>query len=114
MAMLSPGVYKDENIGRWICIDDAYMMTTDIVKGNPIKLQSDKYSNLYSAGPHSGYEKYYFTSMESAITNAFALCHNIVPESKRKYVIKGPMTIIDYIKLVVLVIILLIIIWKIR
>lgn len=107
-AIMSPGVYWDDNKSMWISQDDAYMITTDISKDYTIKFQSDLYNNLYSVGTHSGHSIYSITSMESAITNAFAFCHQLIPGSKEDYPIEGPRTLIDYIKMILMVIVAII------
>lgn len=108
--IISPGVYRDTKENKWKMLEDEYMMTTDVVKfGHPIPLESPTISNLYSVGTHSGKNVYNFTSLESAVSNGFALAHHIVPESKTGFPIKGPIGLQFVIKLILLIIILVVI-----
>ena len=46
-----------------------------INKFNLIISQSKIYNNLYNCGCHNGKSKYYYTSIESAVSNALALAN---------------------------------------
>ena len=46
-------------------------------------------TNLFNLGTQNGYQKYKFTSMESAVTNAIQLSHMFDSTLKHKYYIKG-------------------------
>lgn len=68
--ILSPTVYKDSN-DRWTTKDKAFVET---VKGREfIPFRSLVFDNLYNVGTQNGYSKYQFTSLESAVSNAFVL-----------------------------------------
>jgi phytoene dehydrogenase-like protein len=82
-ALLSPGVSYSQNSlpdggpgGSWTTRDTAWVMTTD---DRRIPQQAPKLKGLYSVGSHNRLHSYHFTSMESAITNALALGHELVP-----------------------------------
>jgi hypothetical protein len=67
-SILSPTVKRIGN--RWKTDDTAYVSVSGL---EPFKNKSPVYSNLYNLGPYNGNEKYHFTSLESAVSNAFAL-----------------------------------------
>lgn len=76
---------------KWVSKDTAFMLT----KAGTGPCKSSMFPNLYSVGPHNGRGNYAFTSMESAVENAIALVHDLVPESKRKIKLKKSLTIIN-------------------
>jgi hypothetical protein len=41
--------------------------------------------NIYSIGPHNGNKDFGFTSLESAVSNAFDIAHELIPESREKF-----------------------------
>jgi hypothetical protein len=105
LSILSSGVKKVDN--RWITLDDAYMMTKDNVKGHPIKFQSDIYHNLFSLGTHNGYSIYSFTTLESAITNAYKLSHLLDERNRSKYIIRSGYTLMGILKWIIIIIVLI-------
>lgn len=64
--------------------------------------------NLYNLGTHNGYQKYKFTSLESAVTNSIALSHVLDPNLKGRYPILGLFTFSDFVITMVFIIILII------
>lgn len=108
-SLLSPGDSINAKTKKWTTNDDAFLQTPIVAKGYPIDLQSKVFKNLYSVGTHSGYTKYHFTSMESAVTNGIKLAHLLVPDSKNRYPIKSPYSLLNIIAILVLTIILIII-----
>lgn len=106
--IISPGDNKINN--NWDTKDNAFLMTPSVVNGYPIQLQSNKYPNLYSVGTHNGFTRYHFTSMESAVTNAFKLAHLLIPESTKEYPIKSPFSLINWLVKFIFIIILIVII----
>lgn len=80
--IISPQVYKDNDKKMWINNDTAYVLTNN--KNTHIKFESDKYKNLYNCGTHNGKSNYYFTSMESAVSNAKYLANILEPSLNLK------------------------------
>jgi hypothetical protein len=100
--ILSPKVYKDEVKNRWINLDSAYVLTNENIH---LPSKSILYKNLYSVGTHNGNSKYYFTSIESAVSNALVFVHEMNPEIKNKYPIKETFQITTFIFFILLVLI---------
>jgi hypothetical protein len=99
--------YYDGN--QWKPIHCAFMTT----KYGYINNKSNIIHNLYNCGVQNGNSNYSFTSMESAITNAISLVHQLIPESKNKYIIKEIRTLKETILfIIILIIILCIIYWQ--
>lgn len=87
---MSPNVYYKD--GEWKTSDNAFIMSSK--KNTFIPFYSNNFNNLYNIGTQNGSSQYFFTSMESAITNAFALLHILEPSLKNKIIIHNPITII--------------------
>jgi len=102
-SIMSPNVYYKD--GEWETSDDAYIMSSN--KNTYIPFQSNDYKNLYNVGTQNGYSKYYFTSLESAVTNALALLQKLEPKLPRKnrIDIQNPITIIEILRWFITVII---------
>lgn len=79
-AILNQHTYKNK---KWHHNDHAFMLTKYGYL-DPF----EKYTNLYSCGPHNGYSTYAFTSLESAVVNAIKLIHTIEPRAKSKFPMK--------------------------
>lgn len=75
--LLSPQVYRDEKNKRWVNIDTAYVLTNENAH---IPFESRVYKNLYNCGSHNGKSKYYYTSLESAVSNAISLANVLEPK----------------------------------
>ena len=75
--LLSPQVYRDEKNKRWVNIDTAYVLTNENAH---ISAESKIYKNLYNCGSHNGKSKYYYTSLESAVSNAISLANVLEPK----------------------------------
>jgi hypothetical protein len=65
--------------------------------------------NLYNLGTHNGYSKYHFTSMESAVSNAFQLA-KVLGESS--YKIECGLTLRDIFWYMIIIIILVLVYYK--
>lgn len=100
-SIISPGIYK--NGQKWATSDTAYFYTKAGYKPN----KSLAYDNLYWVGSHNGNSHYSFTAMETAINNAISLLYDLEP-GKHKVTIKKPLTIIQVIHFILLLITLLI------
>jgi hypothetical protein len=85
VAIMTPNIFYDMKEKKWDSYDTAYVAA---INTNPIPFYSTKYDKLYTLGTHNGKSVYKFTSMESAVTNAIALSHEIYPILKYKYPIK--------------------------
>lgn len=99
-AIISPGIYREGD--KWVTKDSAFVLT----KGGFLQQNSDMFPNLYNVGPHNGLNKYYITTIESAVSNAVGLLHKLIPSSKNRYRIEKPFSIIDIIYILLMVIIL--------
>jgi hypothetical protein len=75
--ILSPQVYKDKN-NKWINADTAFVLTSE---NTHIPYKSKLYKNLYNCGTQNGNSNYYFTSMESAVSNAKILANKLEPKN---------------------------------
>lgn len=105
-SIISPNVYKKN--GKWVSSDDAYVMSAN--KNTFIQSESLHYTNLFNLGTQNGASKYYFTSMESAVTNAIALLHKLEPISKNSVEIQNPYTITSIVRWFILFLIIIIIV----
>ena len=61
---------------RWVPNDNGFMITKNGFMDN-----NSKYTNLFTSGPHCGQSPYYFNSMESAVSNAVKLLHQLEPKT---------------------------------
>jgi NAD(P)-binding Rossmann-like domain len=86
-GIISPTIYFADN--KWRNKDTAFVITPN---AQYIKSKSSVYTNLYTIGTHNGNSLYNFTSLESAVSNAFKFIHTIIPESKIMYPIKQTTT----------------------
>ena len=98
-SILSPGVYKNEKENRWESIDTAYFYTKAGYKSN-----KSIFNNLYWVGSHNGNSNYSFTAMETAITNAISLLHDLLPDTKNSVIIHKPITVKNILMLILLII----------
>jgi len=101
--LLSPQVYKDEKNKRWINYDTAYVLTN---KNEHIPFQSKIYNNLYNCGCHNGKSKYYYTSIESAVSNALALANVLEAVNKP---LKETAQLATYVNILIVIIVLILI-----
>jgi len=106
--IVSPQVKRNKENNAWINYDTAFVSTT---KNNTINSHSEKIKNLYTVGTHNGNSLYYFTSMESAVQNAFVFAHSIIPETVKKYEIKETFHISTIIQIIGIVIIFMMVIY---
>lgn len=112
VAIMTPNIYYDKKEGEWESADTAYLAA---VNTNPLPFYSTKYDKLYTLGTHNGKSEYKFTSMESAVTNAMYLSHELYPILKYKYPLKTAPNISQLlIYTVISVFIIFYLIWVIR
>ena len=95
-ATLSPFVYRFGN--KWVNKDTAYVLTPN---NQFLEQQSNRYPNLYNVGTHNGYQKYYSTSFESAVSNSVALVNKIIPQSKDEIKIHEPFSMTKAINIMI-------------
>jgi len=93
--------------GSWINNDTAYIYNQS--HDNYINSKSSIFSNLYNVGTHNGNSTYYFTSMESAVSNAIYLLQQLFPETKKEYLLESCLTLTKFIRISIIVIICLVI-----
>ena len=105
--ILSPQVNKVGD--KWINYDTAYVLTNENSHLSPF---SKMFSNLYTVGTHNGKSKYYFTSMEAAVTNAVDFVHQIIPETKETNPISETTQLTVIIYFIILTIVVLLIIYN--
>ena len=101
ISILSPGVYK--NNGKWETKDSAFMLTTSGYwpRDSPI------FDNLYFIGTQNGNSHYSFTAMESAIANSLSLVHQLIPQSKERFHIREPFTVVKLVSYILFFLIIL-------
>lgn len=100
-SVLSPSLYREN--GKWKDIDESFVNTpnTDSI---PFRIQN--FENLYTVGTQNGFERYNFTSLESAVTNALELAHALYPETMYEFPIFSPLQVTDVIRFILVLIIL--------
>lgn len=103
-SLLSPGVVKNKD--KWISKDTAFIASSNEIN---IPFKSSTITNIYNLGTHNGYQRYHFTSLESAVTNALELSHVLYPELKDKYKISRAISVKDVIFLSTVIILIIIV-----
>jgi hypothetical protein len=80
-VILSPEIYREA--GAWLTRDNAYMRTTYTGKGpsEPV----DKNHQIFSVGCHNEHNSYKFTSVESAVQNAYYWAHTHIDGSDKQF-----------------------------
>lgn len=112
IAIMTPNIYYHKEKGKWDSSDTAYIAA---VNTTPIPFYSTMYDKLYTLGTHNGMSVYKFTSMESAVTNAISLSHELYPILKYKYPLKSAANLKEIIIYTFIVtIIIFFIIWLLR
>jgi protoporphyrinogen oxidase len=100
ISILNPSIKRINN--EWIEIDTAYVRS---YKQNYIKSKNEIYNNLYFVGAQNGNSYYSATAIESAVQNALHFLNEYVLEKKNKIKIKQIITLIDVIKIILILII---------
>lgn len=93
--VMNQNIYKN---GKWISKHQSFVETKYGFIPN-----KTGFDNLYTCGVYNGHHFYSFTSLESAVSNAVSLCHQLEPHSKNKYKIIKFMTLRQLIMLVIIV-----------
>ena len=65
-------------------------------------------NNIYTIGTQNGKSPYFFTSFESAVSNAIDFCNKEIPETKKEFEIKKQVEL-KYIVLFLIIIIFILI-----
>jgi len=103
-SIVSPGIIRQGD--KWIDIDQGFVRTVDGFWSHRQAIDKN-YQNWYWCGTFNGNSPYHFTSMESAMTNAFSLVHELIPESTKRYPIHTPFTFGQFLILCIMVMLLL-------
>ena len=103
VAFVKNTVYRENN--KWVDGDTAYIMSSN--RDTFIDHKLNFLNNVYSIGTQNGNSPYYFTSFESAVSNAIYFCNKEIPKSIRKFEIKKPMELKNIIVVVIIIILLL-------
>ena len=76
-VVLSPEIYRSGD--KWVTRDNAYMRTSSNIVGRPSVSGDHK---IFSVGCHNEHNSYKFTSVESAVQNAYYWAHTNIPGSE--------------------------------
>jgi hypothetical protein len=101
-AVMEAGVYREDD--KWKTTDTGYIRTTE---NSFIKPMSPTYKNLAWVGTHNGQSQYYFTSIESAVSNAIDYVNKY--EYKTNLSVEHPIDLTTVIKVIFLLIAIIII-----
>lgn len=102
IALLSPGVTYDKQVGKWISKDTAFINSA---KFKPLPFKHKFIENMYNCGTHNGKSLYKFTSLESAVTNGVYLSNILYPELNFNLKIFKATTLRDIIILILIIIV---------
>ena len=109
-SILSPNVYKDEKNNVWKNKDTAFFNSVNLEKKY---FKSDKYDNVYTLGTHNGKSNYYFTSFESAVSNAIVAFNKLeLTDTDKKIKIEKPLELFNIIFYIIIIIICFILLFK--
>jgi protoporphyrinogen oxidase len=106
-TILNPRVRREDS--KWISLDSSYFMSYN--QNKFINFQSPIFKNLFAVGTLNGKSSYVFTSIESAVTNAFSFVNSITAS---KINIIKQLEIRDIIWIIIIVILLIVFIIKIK
>jgi hypothetical protein len=81
ISLLSPGVFYNKSLKKWISYDTAYISSAG---HDSLNFKNEYIDNMYNLGTHNGKSLYKFTSLESAVSNAVYLSQLMYPELKNK------------------------------
>lgn len=82
-AILDPGIRRTDR-GMWQTIDYSFITSPK----EEFLAANGRVPNLFALGTYNGNHLYNPTSMESAVSNALALCHKLIPPSVSSYPVK--------------------------
>lgn len=96
---------------KWISLDSAFVSSAfSLNSAEQFDFSSKTIKNLWNVGTHNDRHLYRFTTLESAVTNALILSHQLYPELKYKYKIKNIITIKFLLQLSIIVFVCVILI----
>ena len=104
IAIMNPNTYYDNDNKKWDCTDTAFVHN---INTKHIPFKSDKYKNMYNLGTHNGKNKYKFTSLEAAVSNAMCLSIDLYPELAKKYSNKGSLSLQDILFVILIILLVL-------
>jgi predicted NAD/FAD-dependent oxidoreductase len=87
-VILSPEIYRAKD--KWLTRDNAYMRTPMDHIGRPSKAENNK---IFSVGCHNEHNTYKFTSVESAVQNAYYWAHEQIEGSDKFFPIISSWTL---------------------
>jgi glycine/D-amino acid oxidase-like deaminating enzyme len=100
VALLSPGAFLNAHgespSSHWDDVDTAFVRTPGAAF---LPQQSPSVPWLWNVGCHNGFQKYQFTSIEAATSNAAALLHAWFPASRQAYPILAPFELRDALRI---------------
>ena len=99
-SILSPNIYREDNI--WKNSDTAFFNSPKI---DFFPFKSNKYNNLYTIGTHNGKSTYYFTSFESAVSNAIVAFNTLNTNNNNNINIIKPFELIPLIYYIFIIIV---------
>lgn len=104
---ISPGVKYDKEQKQWVCVDTAYIITSN---AGFLPFKNDIVDNMYNLGTHNGKSLYRFTSLESAVSNSVALSNLLYPELEERKLLKST-TVVDVVRISVIILIIILVIY---
>ncbi len=102
-AIVSPGVYRTNH--KWETKDSSFILTPVGYKD----LRHGKIPDLHAIGTFGTKSPYTATSIEAAVSNAFGMLHDLIPDSKSRYPIKRAIYLTDLLILSLVIFFILII-----
>jgi hypothetical protein len=106
VAVLNPNNYYVLNENKWESSDEAYFHT---VHTDYIPNTSQMIENIYNVGTHNGNSYVYYTTLESAVSNAIHLSYQMYPELRPKYKLRKYTKTKDVLRLIMLILFILIV-----
>lgn len=105
IALISPQNYYDKNLKQWKQQDVSYFDSSS--QENKPFPTCGKVSNLYNVGTHNGNSLYQFTTLESAVSNALFLAHQLEPSIQQEYPLQPLWTLHHFLQKSLMVIVIL-------
>lgn len=90
--------------------EEAYVRNIHAVD-DMFPFQSKYMSNLFTLGTHNNFSDYHFTSIESAVTNAIVLAHNLYPDTIKSFQYSSGRRVTNLIKIIGMLVIIIIIMY---
>lgn len=109
IALLSPGVFYNNSLKKWISYDTAYISSAG---HNPLNFKNEYIDNMYNVGTHNGKSLYKFTSLESAVSNAVYLSKILYPELNDNSIIIEKSMALTQVIFIILICSIILYLWK--